>query len=67
MQKVTRKSTPMTNDQIKSPENATTETTQSLSDFWSVPQEELLHRLRSTPQGLSAEEARRRLVGGSRA
>ena len=44
--------------------NATSEPTQGLSDFWSVPQEDLLHRLRSTPQGVSAGEARRRLAGG---
>ena len=48
------------------PENATIETTQGLSDFWSEPQEEVLHRLRSTPQGISGEEARRRLAGGPR-
>ncbi len=46
------------------PMNATTGSTRGVSDFWSVPQEDLLHRLRSTPQGISAEEARRRLVGG---
>src|SRR5512135_3619679 len=46
------------------PMNATSEPTQGLSDFWSVPQEDLLHRLRSTPQGVSAGEARRRLAGG---
>ena len=44
--------------------NATIEPTQRFSDFWSVPQEDLLHRLRSTPQGVSAEEARRMLAGG---
>src|SRR5512135_1143769 len=46
------------------PMNATSEPTQGLSDFWSVPQEDLLHRLRSTPQGVSAGEARRMLAGG---
>ena len=44
--------------------NATIEPTQGLSDFWSVPQEDLFHRLRSTPQGMSAEEVRRTLAGG---
>lgn len=44
--------------------NATIEPTQGLSDFWSVPKEDLLYRLRSTPQGLSAEEAQRRLACG---
>ncbi len=44
--------------------NATNEPNLGLSDFCSVPQEDVLNRLRCTPQGLSAEEARRRLAGG---
>ena len=32
--------------------NTTIETSQGLSDFWSVPQEDLFDRLRSTPQGV---------------
>ncbi len=41
--------------------------TKGLSDFWSVSQEDLLQRLRTSPQGLSAEEASRRLaIGASR-
>ena len=43
---------------------ATVEPAQGHSDYWSVPEEDLLRRLRSTPQGVSAEEARRRLAGG---
>lgn len=43
--------------------SATIETAQGLSNFWCLPQEDLLQRLRSTPQGLSAEEARRKLAG----
>jgi Mg2+-importing ATPase len=42
---------------------AAIESTQGVLDFWSVPEEDLLQRLRSTPQGLSAEEARRKLAG----
>ena len=45
--------------------NATTEPAQGLSDFWSVPPEDLLRRLQSTPQGLSGEDALRRLSGGA--
>lgn len=44
--------------------NAMNEPPQDVAGFWSVPQEELLHQVRSTPQGLSAEEARQRLAGG---
>src|SRR4051794_17377160 len=44
--------------------NAMNEPPQDLSGFWSLPQEDLLQELRSTPQGLSAEEARQRLAGG---
>ena len=44
--------------------NAAIEPTPGRSDFWSVPLEDLLQRLRTTPQGLSGEEARRILVGG---
>jgi P-type Mg2+ transporter len=46
------------------PLNATLEPGQSLSDFWSVPEEDVLDRLRSTPQGLSAEQARGMLTTG---
>jgi Mg2+-importing ATPase len=46
------------------PMNTAIEATQGLSDFWSLPLEELLHRLGSSPQGVSAEEARRKLSGG---
>ncbi len=45
--------------------NATIGPTKSLSDFWSVPLEELLHRLGSSAQGISTEEARRKLFAGS--
>jgi hypothetical protein len=44
--------------------NASIETTQGLSDFWSVPEEDLVHRLRSTPQSVPDEVARRMLAGG---
>jgi Mg2+-importing ATPase len=46
--------------------NAAVEPVPGLSDFWSVPQEDLLHRLRSTPQGISADQARLMLADGPR-
>jgi Mg2+-importing ATPase len=33
--------------------------------FWSVPTDDLLHQLQATPQGFSAEQARRRLLSGA--
>ena len=45
--------------------NATIEPTQLPADFWSVSLEDLLARLRSTPQGVSAGEARRRFDVGT--
>jgi Mg2+-importing ATPase len=46
------------------PMNAPIEPPQGLADFWSMPQEDLLRHLRSTAQGLSDEDARRRLASG---
>ena len=43
--------------------NATLEPAAALSDYWSVPQDMLLGRLHSTPEGVSAEEAARRAAG----
>jgi P-type Mg2+ transporter len=42
--------------------NDRTEPDQDLSAFWSMPMEDLLPYLRVTPQGLTAEEARQRLI-----
>ena len=42
--------------------NDRTEPVQDLSAFWSMPMEDLLPYLRVTPQGLTAEEARQRLI-----
>lgn len=41
--------------------------TSPLDTFWSLPANELLSRLRSTPQGLTGEDARRRLANGASA
>ncbi len=43
---------------------ARVEPARGLADFWSVSPEDLLRDLRSTPQGLSVEEARQRVTGG---
>jgi magnesium-transporting ATPase (P-type) len=42
-----------------------TDVAQGPPAFWSVPAEDLLLHLQSTPQGLSAEEARRRPIGAA--
>ena len=43
--------------------NATIEQDRGLSDFWSVPAEELLRRLGSSHQGIPSVEARQELSG----
>src|SRR5512135_178352 len=48
-----------------SPMSIGTDVAQGPPAFWSVPAEDLLLHLRSTPQGLSAEEARRRPIGAA--